>query len=482
MTQTQSSENDLIKSFSEIGQDQIFRFWKDLNQAEKQNLYKQLQEIDINECITAWEDTQAPKSKVKNIKAPKTVSCTDQDSFKKKQFFDQGELILEQNKVAAFTVAGGQGTRLGYNGPKGSLPCTSLRRASLFQLFAENIKFFEKRFGRPIWWFIMTSEENHEQTLTFFKKNRNFGLSKNNILCIKQGMMPVFDLNGKILLSEKNKISMSPNGHGGSFKALLDSGALKIMEDEGIEYLSYFQVDNPLVYCLDPTFIGMHEWSKAEMSSKAVQKNSPDEKVGTFVNLSEKLQVLEYSDIPPELAQQKTRNGKMAYHLGNIAIHLINRNFVSRVTNATQTQTDRLPYHGALKKVQHIDDAGNKVSPKAPNAIKAETFVFDAIPLAQNASVFEIDRFEEFAPIKNASGNDSLETSQKIQQNRAKDWLKAAGFDAIPNQVEISPSYAPTKEYFLQKSHKSSLDSVSIQNQQITFNESGISIEDRHKN
>ena len=275
---------------------------------------------------------------------------------------------------------------------------------------------------------------------------------------------------------------MSPNGHGGSFKALLDSGALKIMEDEGIEYLSYFQVDNPLVYCLDPTFIGMHEWEKAEMSSKAVKKNSPDEKVGTFVNLSEKLQVLEYSDIPPELVQQKDRDGKMVYHLGNIAIHLINRNFVRRVTNATQTQTDRLPYHGALKKVIHIDIAGNKVSPEAPNAIKAETFVFDAIPLAENASVFEIDRFEEFAPIKNASGNDSLETSQKIQQNRAKDWLKAAGFEAIPNQIEVSPSYAPTKEYFLQKSHKSSLDSVSIQNQQITFNESGISIEDRHKN
>ena len=480
MTQNQNSENDLIKSFSEIEQDQIFRFWKDLNQAERLSLCKQLQLVDINECITAWEDIQAPKPKVKNIEPPKAVSCTTQDPCQKKQFFDKGELILGQNKVAAFTVAGGQGTRLGYNGPKGSLPCTPLRGASLFQLFAENIKFFEKRFGHPIWWFVMTSEENHEQTLNFFKKNRNFGLSKNNILCIKQGMMPVFDLNGKILLSEKNKISMSPNGHGGSFKALLDSGALKIMEDEGIEYLSYFQVDNPLVYCLDPTFIGMHEWNKAEMSSKAVQKNSTDEKVGTFVNLSEKLQVLEYSDIPPKLAQQKDRHGKMVYHLGNIAIHLINRNFVKRVTNTTQI--DRLPYHGALKKVKHIDGAGNKVTPEVPNAIKAETFVFDAIPLAQNASVFEIDRFEEFAPIKNASGNDSPETSQKIHQNRAKDWLKAAGFDTINNQVEISPSYAPTKEYFLQKNHKSLLESLSIQNEQITFNESGISTEDINKN
>jgi UDP-N-acetylglucosamine/UDP-N-acetylgalactosamine diphosphorylase len=479
MNQTQFSENDLINTFSEIGQGQIFRFWKDLNQAEKRNLYKQLQHIDLNECLMAWKDIQTPKAEVQNIDIPKTVSYSDQDTLQKEKIFKRGEFILGQNKVAAFTVAGGQGTRLGYNGPKGSLPCTPLREAPLFQLFAENIKFIENRFGHSVWWFIMTSEENHEQTLNFFQKNRNFGLNKNKIYFFKQGMMPVFDLKGKILLCEKNQISLSPNGHGGSFKALLDSGALKIMEDEGIEYLSYFQVDNPLVYCLDPMFIGMHEWNKAEMSSKAVQKNGADEKVGTFVNLNEKLQVLEYSDIPSGLAQEKANNGKLAYNLGNIAIHLINRDFVKRVTNITQNQKDRLPYHGALKNVQHLDNEGKTVSSEVPNAIKAETFVFDAIPLAQNASVFEIDRFEEFAPIKNASGNDSLETSQKIQLNRAQEWLKAAGLKTIPDQVEISPSYAPTKKYFLQKSPKSSLAPISFQNQKITFNESGISIVDR---
>jgi len=478
MTRTKLSENSLITSFNEIGQDQLFRFWKDLNQAERQNFYNQLQIIDLSECLRAWEDIQTPKSKVKNCIPPKAVCYSELNPQQEKQFFDQGEFILKENKVAAFTVAGGQGTRLGYNGPKGSLPCTPLREATLFQLFAENIKFIEKRFSHPVWWFVMTSEENHQQTLKFFQKNQNFGLNRNNIHFFKQGMMPVFDLNGKILLHEKNQILMSPNGHGGSFKALLDSGALKIMEDEGIEYLSYFQVDNPLVYCLDPTFIGMHEWSNAEMSSKAVQKNSPDEKVGTFVNLNENLQVIEYSDIPPTLAQEKLENGKLAYNLGNIAIHLINREFVKRVTNVTQNQTSRLLYHGALKKVQHLDHTGNIISPEEPNAIKAETFVFDAIPLAQNASIFEIDRFEEFAPIKNASGSDSLETSQKIQLNRAKEWIKTAGLEVIPSQVEISPSYAPTKKYFLQKAHQSALDQISVQTQKITFNESGISIVD----
>ncbi|MDA1078235.1 MAG: UTP--glucose-1-phosphate uridylyltransferase, partial [Verrucomicrobia bacterium] len=199
---------------------------------------------------------------------------------------------------------------------------------------------------------------------------------------------------------------------------------------------------------------------------------------GTFVNLNENLRVIEYSDIPPTLAQEKLENGKLAYNLGNIAIHLINREFVKRVTNVTQNQTSRLLYHGALKKVQHLDHTGNIISPEEPNAIKAETFVFDAIPLAQNASIFEIDRFEEFAPIKNASGCDSLETSQKIQLNRAKEWIKTAGLEVIPSQVEISPSFAPTKKYFLQKAHQSALDQISVQTQKITFNESGISIVD----
>jgi len=467
-------DQDLRTSFSEVGQDHIFRFWKDLNQEEKKRFLKQLQQVDLKECTTAWHDIHKPQKKITNCEAPSAISSLSHHLEDLKLFREKGEEILKNNKVAAFTVAGGQGTRLGHDGPKGTLKCTPLRQISLFEQFAENLKFYEKRFGHSIWWFIMTSADNHLQTQSFFQENKFFGLDKNHIHFLQQGMMPVFDLEGKILLQEKNQLLMSPNGHGGSFKALLDSGALQIMDNEGIDYLSYFQVDNPLVYCLDPMFIGSHIQGKSEMSSKAVDKVNSKEKVGTFVKLNNTLQVLEYSDIPDDLVEKTTSEGRLTYHLGNIAIHLLNRDFVKSVASASQEQANRLIYHGALKKVKCLDETGNTLLPDAPNGLKAETFVFDAIPLAQNASIFEIDRLEEFAPIKNSTGTDSPESSRKIQLSRARRWLLSAGIKPLPKEAEISPSYAPTQQHFLEKTSKLSIDPAAMQDQKIMIDESGI--------
>ena len=248
--------------------------------------------------------------------------------------------------------------------------------------------------------------------------------------------MPVFDLNGKILLKEKHQILTSPNGHGGSFRALYDSGALKIMEDEGIEFVSYFQVDNPLVYCLDPTFIGLHEIEKSEMSSKAVQKAKASEKVGTFLKLDGKLHVVEYSDIPLDVSNEKKEDGKLSYRFGNIAIHIINRTFIEDLTNEKLSKDKRLKYHGALKPVDYIDEKGIYIRGTLPNAFKAETFVFDALPLAQNPLVIEVNRGEEFAPIKNADGVDSLESSQVLQVERAQRWLREVGYKNYSKKVK----------------------------------------------
>ena len=183
--------------------------------------------------------------------------------------------------------------------------------------------------------------------------------------------MPVFDLNGKNTSQEKYQVLTSPNGHGGSFRALFDSGALKIMENEGIDFISYFQVDNPLVYCLDPAFIGLHQLEKSEMSSKAVEKSNADEKVGTFLKLSEKLHVVEYSDIPPYIAKEEKESGNLCYRLGSIAIHLINRTFIENLTDEKKSKINRLKYHAALKPVDHIDDKGNYVNGKSPNALQS---------------------------------------------------------------------------------------------------------------
>ena len=328
----------------------------------------------------------------------------------------------------------------------------------MFEKFAGSLRFFAKRFGETPRWFIMTSCSNYHETTQFFSQHNYFGLNQERVSFFKQGMMPVFDLEGKILLEEKNQILMSPNGHGGAFRALSDSGALLQMQEEGIEYLSYFQVDNPLVYCIDPTFVGLHHTQKSEMSSKAVQKIHANEKVGTFVNLNGKLNVVEYSDIPHELSSEVTETGSLKYGLGSIAIHLLNRSFIEKIATTKEKQS-RLHYHGALKSVKHLDKYGKHQKPDKPNALKPETFIFDALPSAQNPLVLEIDRNEEFAPIKNPQGSDSLQSSHKLQMKRDQKWFMEEKYQHVPEKIEISPLFGPTRRHFTEQISKQTITS-----------------------
>jgi len=464
----------LRQNFSSVGQEHVFKFWKELNNEERAVFIRQLQTVDLDELTCSWRDIQnGTKQPLSGLQKPQSVLPLNPRENLTKFYKDLGEDILSQNKVAAFTVAGGQGTRLGHKGPKGTFKCTPIRGISLFEQFAENLKFITKRFGHSPQWFIMTSEENHLETESFLSQNKYFGLNVNHIHLLRQGMMPVFDQEGKILLSEKNYLLMSPNGHGGSFRALFNSGALKIMEEEGIDHLSYFQVDNPLVHCLDPVFLGYHKHQNSEMSSKVVQKSGSNEKVGTFFEVNKKLHVLEYSDIPLEVSAQKTHDGELFHNLGNIAIHLIERDFIKRIATAKNTHENRLSYHGALKKANHLDNSGNKLTPHQANAIKAETFVFDAIPLAQNASLMEVDRNEEFAPIKNADGQDSPFSSREMQLLRSSKWLSQVGIDQPPRKMEISPEFAPSLTYFKEEISKLSLNPELIKNEKIIFEKSG---------
>lgn len=469
-------EGAIQEAFRSIGQGQIFRFWKELNRKEKEQLLGSLKGTSVQECLTAWNDMQKDQARVTEPTPPNFIEAKNPLCPKLAKFRELGEELLSHGRVAAFTVAGGQGTRLGHRGPKGTYTCTPLQKISLFEHFARSLKFFSKRYGQSPWWFIMTSQENHEETIQFFTAMNFFGLERKRIKFFKQGMMPVFDLNGKILLQEKYKILMSPNGHGGSFRALLDSGALGIMEHEAIDYISYFQVDNPMVYCLDPVFIGLHEYEKSEMSSKAVQKINASERVGTFVKWNNQLHVVEYSDIPQELSEEKTPDGSLRYQLGSIAIHLLNRTFVKRVAETKKSKTNRLIYHGALKAVSYINDAGNRIKPNAPNALKAETFVFDALPLAQNPLVLEIDRREEFAPIKNATGSDSLESSQELQLARALKWVEQVYRETAPHKVEISASFAPTWPHFVEQMSGNQSKPTLPPSPNIIFDENEISV------
>jgi UDP-N-acetylglucosamine/UDP-N-acetylgalactosamine diphosphorylase len=263
----------------------------------------------------------------------------------------------------------------------------------------------------------------------------------------RQRQMPAFLPDGRIALAERHRVALSPDGHGGSLWALADSGALADMRQRGIDTISYFQVDNPLVHAIDPLFVGLHLVTESEMSSKAVAKASDEERVGVFCVADGKLGVIEYSDLPVELARAKNPDGTRRFDAGSIAIHVLSRAFVERLTEPGATV--QLPWHRADKKVTVVDDAGQVITPASPNVVKLEMFVFDAIPLARNPLVLFTRREEEFSPVKNGEGVDSPVTARRDLVRRAARWLETCGVrvprgaDGEPAQpIEISPAYA----------------------------------------
>ncbi len=477
--------DQIIAAYRAAGQGQVFAFWDSLPARGRAQLVAQAGEIDLAELdrlnrslVVKTGDTvtvnlaglaPAPCERLPENgghAAAWARACTE------------GETALGNGQVAAFTVAGGQGTRLGYDGPKGTFAVTPLKGKSLFQVFAEKIKATGRRYGRPLHWFIMTSHANHEQTEGFFAEHRFFGLEKSRVHFFRQGRMPAVDFTGKILLETPDSLALSPDGHGGSLRALHRSGALDLMQSEGIDTISYFQVDNPIVRCIDPAFLGFHRAANSEMSSKMVLKAYPEEKVGHFCLQDGKVVVVEYSDMPLAMQREAKPDGSLRYGAGSIAIHVIDREFARKMAGAPLSAADStssrprasrgaadpvfvradrpaqadegvaLPFHRADKKITTIDATGQPVKPAKANGVKFEMFVFDALPFARNSIVVETARADDFSPVKNAEGLDSPQTARDDQLRQYTRWLKAAGAivetDAtgLPRQtVEVSPLF-----------------------------------------
>jgi len=377
---------------------------------------------------------------------------TDAERVARRHNADNGARMLAAGEVAVVLVAGGQGTRLGFEGPKGTYPIGPVTGASLFQIHAEKVLALGRKHGRAIPFYVMTSPENHDATAEFFAANGNFGLT--HLRLFKQGRMPAVDkATGKILLADPGQIALSPDGHGGTLTALAraDEGTscLEEMRDLGITTLFYFQVDNPLVQIADPAFLGLHRAAGAEVSFKVVEKAFPEEKVGVVVEVGGRPRVIEYSDLSQELAERTAPDGGLELWAGSIAIHIFDRAFVERLVTGGAS----LPYHRAVKKVPFVDIAGKKVAPAEPNAIKFETFIFDALPMATRYAVVETDRAVEFEPLKNATGPDSPATVRARMSDLFAGWLENAGAkvarDAdgvVPFAIEISPLYAVDAE------------------------------------
>jgi UDP-N-acetylglucosamine/UDP-N-acetylgalactosamine diphosphorylase len=435
-----------------VGQGHLLQFWDELDRKQRGQLLDDLDQVDFERCVPLVEafvrkrpDFQLPSRLAPPTTFPAQPSAESYDRYRAAR--EVGAAAIRAGRVAAFTVAGGQGTRLGYDGPKGAFEISPVRSACLFQLFAEQLRGTERRYGRRPRWYIMTSPANHEPTQEIFARNNYFDLSDEDVVFFPQGQMPAFLPDGRIALAEKHRLALGPDGHGGSLRALATSGALDDLRERGIEHVSYFQVDNPLVHVIDPLFIGLHIETESEMSSKAVAKADDLERVGNFCLADGRLTVIEYSDLPAELAHAKNPDGTRRFNAGSVAIHVLARSFVERLT--ADGAAVQLPWHRADKKLAVIDDAGNAQTPDEPNVVKLETFVFDAIPLAKNPLVLFTPREEEFSPVKNAEGVDSVATARRDMLLRAARWLESCGCrvprdaDGLPDlPLEISPAFA----------------------------------------
>src|SRR6056297_83792 len=318
---------DIRAHYEANGQGHVFAFFDSLSDEEKASLEEQAKAIDLSEVASLVSDLIHSKSEgnsaiADDLQPADYIPLPDKDEGDKaywKKARKKGESALRTGRVAAFTVAGGQGTRLGYDGPKGTFGVTPVLKASLFQVFAEKILASSRIYGTQIPWYIMTSVINHEETVAFFEKNDYFGLPKDKVTFFTQGLMPAVDEDGRILMADKGQIALSPDGHGGALRALVRSGSIREMEADGIDILSYFQVDNPLVRCIDPEFIGFHILEKSELSSKMVPKAYAGEKVGVFCEKDGKALVVEYSDLPERLAEETDGNGALRFRAGSIA-------------------------------------------------------------------------------------------------------------------------------------------------------------------
>lgn len=448
--------------FEENGQGHVFAFWNDLDAGSREQLLQDTAEIDLGEVDRLVRELVhgggGESAAVDGLEPAPYIAHPRHggDGEAWKAAGRKGEAALRAGKVAAFTVAGGQGTRLGYDGPKGTFPVTPVSGKPLFAVFAEKLRAAEARYGVRIPWYIMTSQLNHEATVTAFEEGGHYGLVKEQVMFFSQGRMPAVDFEGRILMADRDAVAMSPDGHGGSLRALVRSGAIADMKERGIEVISYFQVDNPLVHLIDPAFIGFHLEAGSEMSSKMIPKAYPEEKVGHFCVRKGQTLVVEYSDMPEALQQERDANGELRFPAGSIAIHLLDPAFVERMGG--DDPASGLPFHRADKKVKTVDERGNPVVPSEPNGVKFEMFVFDALPSAKNPVIIETLREEDFSPVKNATGKDSAESCKADQLRQWACWLRAAGEDLTVDETglpevtfEVSPLFADSREAFVGK-------------------------------
>ena len=421
----------LLKS---CGQEHVLAYWKRLAKNERKELLAQVATIEpksLRQCAAALE-TGGDRFDSSTGLAPKVAELS---GAALKKAVAAGEKELRAGRVAALLVAGGQGSRLGYDGPKGCFSIGPITGAPLFYFHARKVLARSIRYGATIPFYVMTSEANDAATQKCFEENDFFGLDPKNVFFFTQGMWPGMTKDGKIILDRPGHIFMSPDGHGGLLAALRRSGALNDMRARGIKSVFFFQVDNPLVEIADPAFIGYHVLQKSEYSLKLCAKRDPFEKVGIPMQFGKTYRMVEYTEMTKEQCLRE-KDGKLYFLYGSPAIHVFDRAFLAREA------AKAMPLHLAFKKIPFVEK-GKVVQPKEPNGYKFEKFIFDILPKAKRAAFLAFDPKEEFSPVKNAEGSDSPATCRADLRAKWTKWLSEIGV-TVPKglPIEIDPVYA----------------------------------------
>lgn len=397
--------NEALEKLKEYGQEHVLKYFEELSKEEQAELLNQIEATDFSIIKMCKNKEEAAK---KGIISPLGVMQLSEIATKKDEYYNAGITAIKNGKVGAVLLAGGMGTRLGSDNPKGMYNIGETKDVFIFERIISNLLDVVKMSGAYIHLFIMTSDKNNDATINFFKEKNYFGYDKNFVTFFIQEMAPATDYNGLVYMESKSKMSTSPNGNGGWFESMAKTGALKVVKDNGIEWLNVFAVDNVLQRIADPVFVGATINTGSQVGAKVVKKATRDEKVGVMCLEDGKPSIVEYYELTDELMDAVDEMGEPAYNYGVIL------NYLLSVKPLEEIMEKQMPLHIVEKKIPYIDEAGNLIKPEQPNGYKFETLILDMIHLLDTCLPFEVVRNKEFAPIKNKTGVDSVESARAL--------------------------------------------------------------------